>query len=220
MVCIKKIHSLLYCLLFSSVMKVAQFWKVSFIIGSHATFFSLTSCLVPLSGAFGKIQGSLAVGFCSMAMGIMLGGFNPFLLLVYHVPGICASLYLASEHWAIRLLLPALCMALFIAHPVGSGAAVYSFFSLIPVALYFIQKKPFFWHALGSTLTAHAVGSVIWIYAAPMSSVFWLSLIPVVIIERTIFAAGMTLAYHAIKSLVRLQAPSGHAALPSEHVAE
>lgn len=92
-------------------------------------------------------------------------------------------------------------MGAFIVHPVGGAAWAYSLYWLIPVALYMIRKESLFLTALGSTFTAHAVGSVIWIYANPMTPQTWLALIPVVFIERLVFASGMVVAYHAIKTL-------------------
>ena len=89
-------------------------------------------------------------------------------------------------------------MVAFIAHPVGAQAWVYSLYWLIPVVLYFLRKESLFLTALGSTFTAHAVGSVIWIYANPMTPQAWLVLIPVVFIERFVFASGMVVAYHGI----------------------
>ena len=49
---------------------------------------------------------------------------------------------------------------------------------------------------LGSTFTAHAVGSVIWLYAGLVPNPeTWLALIPVVVLERILFASGMFVGY-------------------------
>lgn len=89
-------------------------------------------------------------------------------------------------------------MAAFIAHPVGSQAFLYSFYWLIPVAIYLMGRNSLFAQALGSTFTAHAVGSVIWLYANPMTPEIWLALIPVVLVERLVFASGIVLVYQII----------------------
>lgn len=185
---------------FTSLIKAASFLKVSFILGSWAAFFSATSIVVPLVGAFTGISGSIVIFGLSMIVRYVISGSLPFIFLAYHIPGLCASAYFASSCAIIRLFLPLVCMAAFILHPVGAQAWVYSLYWLIPVALYFMRKESLFLTSLGSTFTAHAVGSVIWIYANPMTPQAWLVLIPVVFVERLVFASGMVIAYHAIKT--------------------
>lgn len=190
-------------LFFTSLIKAASFLKVSFILGSWAAFFSATSIMVPLVGAFTGISGSIVVGALSLFVRYAITGSLPFIFLAYHVPGFCASVYFASSSFLIRLLVPLVCIAAFIAHPVGAQAWFYSMYWLIPVALYYVPKDSLFLKSLGSTFTAHAVGSVIWLYANPMTPDVWLALIPVVLIERLVFAAGMVVAYHAIQFMLK-----------------
>lgn len=91
----------------------------------------------------------------------------------------------------------------FIAHPVGFWAAPYACYWLIPITLYFVQNKSVFLQALCSTLIAHAVGSVIWIYSVPMSVFDWYRLIPVVAVERFAFALGMVVVYNGIRNVYK-----------------
>jgi len=107
-------------------------------------------------------------------------------------------LYWATNHPVIRVGLPLLCMGLFIAHPIGSQAFLYSFYWLIPIVLYAFPHQSLFLQSLGSTFVAHAVGSVIWLYTVPMTAGMWLGLIPVVIIERVLFALGMVVMHQVI----------------------
>lgn len=183
---------------FTSLVKAASFFKVSFIIGSWAAFFSAASIAVPLVGAFTGMSGAIGIFGLGILVRYVISGNLPFIFLAYHIPGFCASAYFASSSFIVRLLLPLACMAAFIAHPVGGAAWVYSLYWLIPIALYVMRKKSLFLTALGSTFTAHAVGSVIWLYANPMTAGAWLALIPVVLVERLVFASGMVVAYHAI----------------------
>jgi hypothetical protein len=118
------------------------------------------------------------------------------------VPTLCASVYLATTHWAIRCALPLACMALFWLHPVGYAAGIYALYWLIPVAVFFVQSPNLFLNALGSTFVAHAVGSVIWLYTVPMESGAWLALIPIVAVERLLCATGMVIAHHVIRAMV------------------
>jgi hypothetical protein len=84
---------------------------------------------------------------------------------------------------------------LFAIHPIGSYALPYTAYWIIPLIALAYPHKNFFAHALGSTFITHAVGSVIWLYTRPTTPLYWMSLIPVVIIERLLIAAGMTILY-------------------------
>src|SRR5207237_10360114 len=96
-------------------------------------------------------------------------------------------------------------MALFIVHPIGSQAFMYSFYWLIPIGLFGLARKTLFLEALGSTFVAHAVGSVIWLYTVPTTAGMWVGLIPIVAVERLLFAMGMVVMYRfimGIKSMI------------------
>ena len=183
------------------LVKLASFLKINFIIGSQLAHFSAVSIVTPLVGLFSGIVGCWIVVFIKMALGLWYNSFGSFQILVFYVPGFCASLYLASSHIMVRLILPIVCMILFIIHPVGYASFAYALYWLIPIVLYFVHKKPFFLQALGSTFTAHAVGSVIWLYTVPMTPVLWLGLIPIVIIERLLFATGISITYMVFYNL-------------------
>jgi hypothetical protein len=92
-------------------------------------------------------------------------------------------------------------MILFVMHPVGGQAFVYSLYWLIPVALYFIPHRSLFLTGLGSTFIAHAVGSVIWCYTVPMTAGMWMALMPVVFCERLLFALGMVVMHFVLSSI-------------------
>ena len=115
--------------------------KLSPILGSHFSFFSLTDVLMPLTGAVGISLGLVAVMIRILfrASFVSLSVFE----LVRFAPGLCASYYWATNSKLVRLYLPLLCMALFIVHPVGYYAAPYALYWLIPVALYFQNKKKY-----------------------------------------------------------------------------
>jgi hypothetical protein len=179
--------------------KGATLFKISFVVGSQMALFSAANCITPLMGVFcGATTAGAFFALRVMAHLLMYKTIS-LSVLAFYVPGLCASLYLATRSSAVRFFLPALCMALFIAHPVGNQAFAYSFFWFIPMALYFVPQRSFFWHALGSTFVAHAVGSVIWLYTVPMSASAWLGLIPVVAAERFVFALAMVGIYHVIQ---------------------
>lgn len=182
--------------------KVGGIFKVSLIFGSFAAFFSASSMLLPLSGAFGGILGSSACLGIGIILRIFAGSALSFKILAYHVPGLFASAYWARPTKYLSIALPIACMALFIAHPVGRLAAPYALYWLIPIVIACYKNKTVFMHSLSSTFIAHAVGSVIWLYAAPETLAFWYALIPVVAVERLVMAIGMTFAYHALAKLL------------------
>lgn len=195
---------LLSSFLFFFGSKLAGFCKLSFMIGSYATFFSATNCIVPLAGAFCGMFGSTVLFACAFLMRmIFAGGLLPVFSLVHMVPGLCAGYYWASRSAAIRLFIPFLCMVLFILHPVGGAAWYYALYWLIPMLIYLYRTDHLFLTALGSTFTAHAVGSVIWLYMVPMSVANWHMLIPVVLIERLLMAGGMVLMHMLISWATR-----------------
>jgi hypothetical protein len=183
---------------FTSLVQLSSIFKVSFIIGSYTAWFSASSIMMPLSGAFTGLMGSMAVCGAGVLFKFFFGCAFPFKYLAYHIPGLFAAFYFASSSPLIRVLVPLICMGAFIAHPIGGAAWLYSLYWLIPIALYFKPKKSLFLEGLGSTFTAHAVGSAIWIYTTPMTPAVWLGLIPIVALERLTFASGMVIAHKLI----------------------
>jgi len=198
---IKPLKAVTSAFLVSSIAYLLTFLKVSYLFGSYAAFFSGKNMVLPLSGLYGGLLGATAAPLLSYVIRYGICGILPFKILAYHVPGYCASLYLATNSMLVRLLLPALCIVLFIVHPVGCYAAPYTVFWFIPMGVYMRSIKGHFAQMLGSTFTAHAVGSVIWLYCVPMSVASWYALIPVVCVERLLFATGMWVAYQLVEKV-------------------
>ncbi len=90
-------------------------------------------------------------------------------------------------------------------HPVGQVAWFYSLYWLIPVMLYALGSRSLFNESLGATFVQHAVGSVLWLYLVPTTSALWISLIPVVAVERLLCALGMVLVVQLVEYLKTLQ---------------
>lgn len=180
--------------------------SLAWIVHTVSPYFSLYNCVKPLSGAFGGIGGAFMIALASLVSSIVLKGSAVFstAFLSLHLPGLAASLYWATAHWLVRLALPLLCIVLFIVHPVGMGAWAYTLLWFVPVVLWVKGKASLFEKALASTITAHAVGSVIWLYTLPSVSSFWVALIPMALTERFFFAAGMVIAYHLYALLVQM----------------
>lgn len=186
----KKSLSLLKVVLIGIVLKAISFYKISFIFGSQTAFFNGSSVAIPLVGFFAGSVGSVLLFLIRMSNWCLFSS-GSLHLLSFVIPGFCASLYWSTQKSSVRFWLPLLCMAAFIAHPVGRDAFVYTFYWLIPLTLYVAKRQNVWSDALGSTFVAHAVGSVIWLYTTTTTASLWLSLLPIVAVERMLCAAGM-----------------------------
>lgn len=167
--------------------------------------FSLRHVITPLVGIWG---GAVSVLILFFGKGLIHActAIGSRLLLFWHLPTLCGALYLSlirknSWHTKIISALPALvCMALFWIHPIGRCAALYPLYWIIPIAVAVTRPQAFFLHALGSTFTTHAVGSVLWLYGGLLCSpVAWNALIPIVAFERFGFACMMTGVFYGIR---------------------
>ncbi len=188
------ISSVLYASLLYAVKNI----KLSFIIGSHWAFFGAAQMLSPLAGFF-STSSTIALLFAIRALfSFSLSGLALSTALLYHIPTLCGTLYLSQKSSFLRALIPALCIILFITNPVGSQAALYSSYWLIPLVLSFVSTQSIFLRSLGSTLTTHAVGSILFLYTKNIDALTWNALISVVWAERLLFALAMTAIYYVV----------------------
>lgn len=96
---------------------------------------------------------------------------------------------------SIIFIVPALSIISFNLNPVGRSVWFYSLFWLVPYIVWPIRERFLIARSLGATMTAHAVGGAIWIWAFSLPATVWTSLIPIVIVERSIFALGISANY-------------------------
>ncbi len=184
--------------------------KISFVLGSQKFYFSglnfitsLTSCSWCFVFLFYKVAfyKSITLGLPTF-ISILTWKF----MINFHYRN---SMYLEVLNFIFRFILPLFCVFLFILHPVGRGAFIYSFYWFIPVVFYLLQKFKkisfVFVMALTSTFVSHAVGSIIWLYTLNLSCEEWLALIPVVAIERLVFAVGTTLVYLILQNNLNIE---------------
>ncbi len=186
--------------------------------------FTLFDLFAPISGAFlGSTFGVVAVLAMQIVnlathgfTGVQTGSFLKLVATLRFLPLIFGVLYFAgkrqysssasekSEVVSSRfartievavLIIPIISIIAFILHPIGRTVWFYSLFWLIPIAVYPLREKFLIARSLGSTFTAHAVGGAVWIWAFNLPASVWISLIPVVILERAIFALGISAAY-------------------------
>ncbi|MBN1385876.1 hypothetical protein JW968_02745 [Candidatus Woesearchaeota archaeon] len=185
--------------LFIAVVFVANRLNFSSVIGSEAQYFTLFQFFGPIAGAFlGPVFGAISVLGAQIADYLIFGKAFTLINMIRLTPMVFAAIYFGSKRRYIGIAVPLVCMALFIANPTGRAAWLYAMFWWIPVIVKILPKRysdNLLLKSLGSTFTAHAVGSAAWMYAVPMAPEQWLMLIPVVVIERLAFTLGITGSY-------------------------
>jgi len=163
--------------------------SISRIIGSSQSF-TIFELLGPIGGMFlGPVLGGLSAFFVRALNVIIFRQQLDFLTVVRFLPAILAAVYFGLKTKKTALVFP-VCIILFLLNPIGRQAWAYSLIWLIPFAACF-GKKRLILNSMGATFTAHAVGSVIFLYSFGLTPSIWMSLIPVVFIERGIFAVGI-----------------------------
>ncbi|MFN3301598.1 MAG: hypothetical protein ACK413_01025 [Patescibacteria group bacterium] len=186
-------RQILFLLLFFTIVFAASKISLFKIVGSNQSF-TLFEFLYPLPAAFlGSLWGGGIVLLVKILNWLLTGQSLDLITFVRFFPAVFAAIYFASKSkW--NLIVPIICMILFWSHPIGRAAFPYGIFWLIPI-LVFPFKKNLPFNALGSTFIAHAIGSTAFLYSLPMSPEIWRGLIPVVLMERFIFATGISFSY-------------------------
>jgi len=157
-----------------------------------------------LLGIFGGVFVALAVGLSNLALDVYQGQPIELASILRLVPVLFGVVYFglkkADLSSKIFLAVPALCMILFWIHPEGREAWYYALYWLIPLFAYFF-KNHVFANALGSTFTIHAVGGAAWLYAFNLPAEIWTALIPIVALERFVFATGIAGTYLSVEKI-------------------
>ncbi|MCL4360791.1 hypothetical protein M1446_00370 [Candidatus Dependentiae bacterium] len=183
-------------LTFAILILMSKFVKLSFVLGSYKAFFTVSQFIAPLAGIFLGISGMSTIFSIRILSNLFLNKTFSIISL-YHIPTFFASLYMVSENRVLKAAIPLIAMFLFVMHPVGFNVAWYSFYWLVPFAFAFIVTESIFIKCLATTLTAHCVGTVLYIYTVPSDINFWTNLAQFVWFERLVFALGMTVCYEA-----------------------
>jgi len=170
------------------------------LVGSSVNF-TLFDAFAPIAGAFlGTAAGVLAVivmqGFHFVTNGM---NFDDAGALIRLLPIVFAALYF-SRKMPLNVVVPAFAIIAFVANPVGREVWYFSLFWTIPIICYFLQERWLLARALGATFMAHSVGGALWVWFVPLPAAVWASLIPVVIMERLLFAAGIAGTYLAVNN--------------------
>lgn len=158
--------------------------------------------------------GPVATGFIGTVPGIIsvfLMQFVNFLIhgaqivdagtIIRFFPMLFAAWYFGRKT-RFNWIVPALAITAWLIHPIGRAVWYYSIFWLIPVAMYFLRDRFLLAHALGATFSAHAVGGALWIWVFALPKAVWVGLIPVVAMERALFAVGIAVTYVVLNNVL------------------
>ena len=176
--------------------------------GSNVSF-TLFDFFAPIAGAFlGPLYGIASV------LGVMVTNnlikdvpwttgaiirLFPTLFAVYYF----ASISKKESRWILAV--PVIAILAFLAHPNGRQVPQYTLFWVIPLIAYRFRSN-LLMKSLGTTFIAHSVGGAAWIWAFNLPASVWQGLIPVVIAERLLFAAGISASYVAVGYTLKLLA--------------
>jgi hypothetical protein len=191
----------IYFIIIFTVLSLLAFQvPISQIIGSTKSF-TLFELIAPIGGMFlGPLFGGVSA-FIVRLINIVLQKQNlDLLVFIQCLPAILSAMYFGLKSKKSAIIFP-ICIALFILNPIGRQAWLYSAIWIIPFVATF-YKKNLFLNSLGSTFTAHAVGSVIYLYAFGLTPAIWLGLIPVVFLERGFFAVGIFASYLVMNTVL------------------
>ncbi|MBW2977191.1 hypothetical protein KY347_07150 [Candidatus Woesearchaeota archaeon] len=177
----------------------AQRINFSPLIGADNQNFTLFQFFGPIAGAFlGSIFGVIAVLFAEAVNFFVVGKEATWINIFRLAPMLFAVYYFGSKKRNLNIIAPSAAIILFVLHPVGRQAWVYSLFWTVPIIARLLPSKYAYsvpLRSLGATLTAHSVGSALFIWSIPTDPGMWITLIPITAFERLMFALGIGISY-------------------------
>ena len=201
-------NKILYILIFAALGFLLLQLPVNNLIGTKArlTFFDM---FYPVSGAFlGSGFGLVAV-FAMQIVNLAIHGFSSIntvsvlaLLATSRLISTGAGVFAFSRKDKLALVLPIASILVFLANPVGRAVWYFTLLWMIPIAVSAFRKKSLFANSLFATFSSHAVGGALWIWAFQTTPLYWNMLIPIVILERTIFALGMSASFIFMNNII------------------
>ncbi|MEX2052096.1 MAG: hypothetical protein WD991_00170 [Candidatus Paceibacterota bacterium] len=197
-------RNVLFIIIFAVLGFIALQIPIAQIEGSKAKFM-VYDAFAPIAGAFiGTFPGVVAVFFMQFANFLFHGAeILDAGTIIRFFPMLFAALYFAKKG-KFNVILPVIAIITFVAHPIGREVWYYTLFWTIPIAAYFFRDKFILARALGATFTAHAVGGALWIWFFALPAQVWISLIPVVALERALFALGICVSFVLVNNLLAL----------------
>ena len=175
------------------------------LVGADNQFFTLFQFFGPIAGGFlGSVFGVIAVLFAELIDFFIVGKEATLINLLRLTPMLFAAYYFGTKKKNLSILVPIIAITAFVLHPVGKEVWFFTLFWTIPIIAKLLPKKysnNIISKSLGATFTAHSVGGAFWIWTVPMAAEQWVALIPIVIYERLLFAAGIAISYVTFNAL-------------------
>jgi len=170
--------------------------------GSKAKFM-VYDTFAPVAGSFiGSLPGVVAVFLMQFVNFLVHGAVVQDIgTIIRFLPMLFAVLYFAQKG-KFNLIIPVLAIIIFVIHPIGRTVWYFALFWTIPIIAYFFRDRFLLARALGATFTAHAVGGALWIWVFALPAPVWISLIPVVAMERALFALGICVSFVLVNNLL------------------
>jgi len=188
------------------------------ILGTNMKF-SLSVFFGPtLAKIFGVAYGTSTI-ILTHILGLVAGILWPGAKYIYKIkalkdyftflPIIFAGIYFTKAFKGNKklIIIPLLCILLFVINPIGRTVWFYSCFWLIPILISLFKEKldkilrfPLFkiyGYSLGAAFVDHAIGSVVFLYLLKIPANFWIEAMPMTFVERLMIAAGIELCYFA-----------------------
>jgi hypothetical protein len=196
-------RSVAFLLVFSLIGLLLYQVNYSAIIGvKFDAKFTLFQFIGPMAaGILGPALGVLSVLLVSLSNFLLTGKALELPVIVSFFTMAAAAIYFGSKNKATALV-AVICMLLFWLNPIGQEAWVYALYWLIPIGASF-YKQNILVRSLGATFTAHAIGSVVYLYAFSIPAASWFALIPVVAMERFAFAASIAASYCVANTILQ-----------------
>ncbi|TSC86624.1 MAG: Uncharacterized protein G01um10147_836 [Microgenomates group bacterium Gr01-1014_7] len=197
---------LLFLALFTILGFVTLQMPFNKLAGSNVSF-TLFDFFAPIAGAFlGPIAGVGSVLVVEVVNNLVKQTPWTTGAIIRLFPTLFAVYYFAvinkktvGNTWI--LIAPFIGIFAFLAHPIGREVPYYTLFWLIPLIAYRFRSN-LYMRSLGATFTAHSVGGAAWIWAFNLKASVWQGLIPVVISERLLFAAGIAGSFVIVKHVL------------------
>lgn len=204
-----KLKHFMFIAVFTVLVLVSSHINFSPLLGADNQFFTLFQFFGPIAGGIlGPFIGGISVLLAQLA-NFLVGKEVGLLNLLRVLPMVTAAIYFGTRRKKHASVLALVSIAAFLAHPVGREVWFYTLYWTIPLVAAFFPKRLFL-RSLGSTFTAHAIGGAIWIWTVPTTPELWMTLIPIVALERLLFASGISLSYLAANTLLeKMEAVAG-----------
>jgi hypothetical protein len=194
--------NVLFVVIFAVLGFIALQIPVAQLEGSKAKFM-VYDAFAPIAGTFiGALPGVVAV-FLMQFINFLAHGavVEDAGTIIRFLPMLFAVLYFARKG-KVNLIIPILAIIAFVVHPIGRTVWYYALFWTIPIITYFFHDRFLLARALGATFTAHAVGGALWLWVFALPAPVWISLIPVVALERVFFALGICVSFVLVNNLL------------------